>query len=67
MLTRDKNNAFSSTKIAPLSAKSLYHYSMCAINAKFVYVTGGSRGGMVANCHRYDINRNEWEEMQLMN
>ena len=69
MLTRDENNAFSSTDITPLSAKKLYNYSMCAVNAKFVYLTGGLNnvGAAVANCHRYDKNRNEWQEIQSMN
>ena len=60
MLTRDENNAFSSTDITPLSAKSLRNYSMCAVNDKFVYLTGGSNNveAVVANCHRYDIDRN---------
>ena len=60
MLTRDENNAFSSTDITPLSAKELEAYSMCAINEKFVYLTGGLNnvGAVVANCYRYDIDRN---------
>ena len=54
---------------------------MCAVNAKFIYVTGGvfsgeintrfgrgrlSVGGAVANCHRYDIDQNKWQEMKSM-
>ena len=42
MLTRDKNNAFSSTDVTtPLIAKQLTNFSMCAVNDKFVYLTGG--------------------------
>ena len=42
---------------------------MCAVNAKFIYVTGGGygRGNILNNCHRYDIDRDLWEEMQKMN
>ena len=36
---------------------------MCAVNAKFVYVTGGYSGRAVAYCHRYDIDRDLWQEM----
>ena len=66
MLTRNENNAFSSTDITPLSAKELYSYSMCAVNAEFVYLTGGNSARVYANCHRYDINRNQWEEIPSM-
>ena len=60
MLTKDKNKAFSCTEVPPLSAKPLSLFSMCAVNAKFVYLTGGCNLelGPVANCDRYDIDRN---------
>ena len=66
MLTSDHNNVFSCAMISPLSAIELREASMCAVNAKFVYVTGGGSKdrGIVANCHRYDIDRNQWEEMR---
>ena len=68
MLTKVKNNAFSCTELSRLSAEELYSFSMCAANSKFIYVTGGcnSSGHRVANCHRYDIDRNLWQEMQSM-
>ena len=68
LLTSDQNNAFSCTEISPLSEKTLYDISMCLVNDKFVYVTGGDRGELIvdANCHRYDIDRNLWQEMQSM-
>ena len=68
MLRSDQNNnVFSYTQISPLSATELRHTSMCGVNGKFVYFTGGSDFGVVvANSHRYDIDRNLWQEMQSM-
>ena len=64
MLTRDQNNVFSCTEISSLSDTKIFNPSMCAVNAKFVYVTGGrSDYATVSNCHRYDINRNLWQDM----
>ena len=67
MLKSDQNNtAFKCIEISPLStAIGLYDASMCAVDDKFIYVTGGlSDGRIVSKCHRYDIDRNQWEEMQ---
>ena len=64
MLRSDQNNEFSCTDVSPLSATQLCGFSMCAVNAKFVYITGGRSDQVVANCHRYDIERNLWQEMQ---
>ena len=63
MLTSDHNNVFSCAMISPLSAIELREASMCAVNAKFVYVTGGclSDGASVSSCYQYDIGRNEWQ------
>lgn len=68
MLTCDQNNAFSCTDVSPLSARALESFSMCVVNEKFVYVTGGSYADdeTLANCHRYDIVRNQWQEMKQM-
>ena len=69
MLRNDHNNTFSCTEIAPLSLKPLYNASMCLVNDKFIYVTGGVNliSESVAKCHRYDIDGNRWEEMQEIN
>ena len=66
LLTSDQNNAFSCTEISPLSDSGLYEARMCMVNEKFVYVTGGcnSDDAVLANCHRYDIDRNIWQEMR---
>ena len=65
MLTNDQNNIFICTEISPLGTIGLYGASMCAVNDKFVYVTGGDTYlATVANCHRYDVDRNLWQEMQ---
>ena len=68
MLTRDQNNTFSCTEISPPSSlKRLYSQSMCLVNSKFVYVTGGALPNSVSNCRRYDTDRNLWQEIQSMN
>ena len=70
MLTSGQNKAFSYTEISRVSAKTLLEFSMCVAKSKFIYVTGGcSYDGksVYANCHRYDIDRNLWQEMQSMN
>ena len=65
MLTIDKNNANSSIEIPLLKCDKLYSFSMCAVNAKFVYFTGrNSDRRILANYQRFDIERNQWQEMQ---
>ena len=39
---------------------------MCVVNGEFIYVTGGSRHDILNDCHRYDININQWRAMQRM-
>ena len=40
---------------------------MCLVNSNFVYVTGGFSGIEVfANCHRYEIDRDQWVKMLTM-
>ena len=41
MLTCDNNNAFSYTEVSTFSVFALVFHSMCGVNSKFVYVTGG--------------------------
>ena len=49
-------------------AEEFYSTSMCAVNDKFIFVTGGcGDGNIVANCYRFDIDRNLWQEMPSMN
>ena len=45
-------------------AKGLYRAGVCQVFEKFIYVTGGSCFNTLANCHRYDIDRNLWQAMQ---
>ena len=67
MLIGEQNNVIRSDEITPLTDTRLVNYSMCLVNGNFVYVTGGQSGiNTVANCHRYDIVRNIWQEMQPM-
>ena len=41
--------------------------SICAVDARFIYLTGGNqKGAQVAKCQRYDIGKNTWLEMQPM-
>lgn len=67
----DQRDDFSYLEVSPLYDEELYHTSICAVNAKFIFVTGGTQsichGDAIANCHRYDIVRNLWQEMQKMN
>ena len=70
MLTKSApNSIFSCLEVSPLSKKELLAHSMCVVNAKFIYITGGycANWHSVSNCHRYDIDRNLWQEMQEMN
>ena len=48
---------------------NLNDYSMCAIDAKYVYFTGGSTEELreiVASCHRYDIVSDIWKNLPDM-
>ena len=41
MIKGDQNDQFTSTVLAPPSDSTLYNFSICFVNAKFVYFTGG--------------------------
>ena len=63
MITCDKNDLFTSTLLAT-PPRYIDDASICLVNAKFIYLTGGFNGRVVvANCHRYDIERNLWQMM----
>ena len=52
------------------SDNPLMHYSMCAIDSKYVYVSGGKyyRGDdEQASCYRYEIDNDLWQDAPSMN
>lgn len=57
-----KNKVFSCFNTSPLSNQMTSSPSMCAVDEKFIYATGGAGtdGINVATCHMYDIGRNQW-------
>ena len=62
---------FSSQAVAALapagSITMVMNASLCAVDAKYIYRTGGYRLGIVsAQCLRYDISGDQWKEMPNM-
>ena len=70
MLIKNDDNVFIYKEVSPIpNYLRLHASSMCAVNAKFIFVTGGSQGfasDALANCHRYDIDKNIWHMMSRM-
>ena len=71
MLRIDQKSLIFSSKRSrpPLVKNALMYPGICAVNAKFIYLTGGIYlfGGLVTKCsHRYDIVQDLWLEMQPM-
>ena len=51
-----------------LLSDELNTLSMCFVNARFIYLTVRlCDGKIVDSCHRYDIERNLWQEMDKFN
>ena len=70
MLTMDQNNELGYTvkrrTILRVEGLSMTRASMCGVNDKFVYVTGGysmKLGRRVAKCFRYAFDSKVWQEM----
>ena len=74
ILSKNDNNmeVFTSRPTAAPPTPSddrLENYSMCcAIDAKFIYVTGGLTENLIskADCHRYDIGGDQWQDLPDM-
>ena len=70
MLIKGDQNVFSCLEIPPFKDRKLYSPIRCVVNDKFIFLTGGSYSVInmeaIANCFRYDIDANVWQEMQKM-
>ena len=70
MLKVEENDQVSAQKLAnfPINDMELIGPSMCLVNDKFIYQTGGSYiDASRETCHRYDIEKDLWQELKKLN